>query len=97
PTLPLFPYTTLFRSRALPPVEPRGGNGKAEHFPHGRETDGTEIAPGNGGGDATMSRAERDLRSTEAEPIKLLTQVTCPHCWESLDRKSTRLNSSHRT
>jgi hypothetical protein len=42
-----------------------------------------------------MSRPERDHRSTEAEPIKLLTQVTCPHCWESFPPEQVLWISEH--
>src|SRR5947207_89582 len=52
-------------------------------------------APGKGGGDSLMSRIEPEHRSSEAEPIKLLTRVTCPHCWESFPPDQVLWISEH--
>ena len=42
-----------------------------------------------------MSRNEHDHRSVEAEPIRLLTRVTCPHCWESFPPEQVLWISEH--
>src|SRR2546430_8176327 len=82
PRSTLFPYTTLFRSRDVRSDPPRGADGcAAAHVrgPHWKA----------GGGEP---------RSADAEPIAVgdLRQRSVLHQQiEVLDRKSTRLNSSH--
>src|SRR5260221_5029165 len=63
PRSTLFPYTTLFRSRAVDRASPGG------HPPH----------------DTTRSN----------DPMDDIVVTTVRHSFGSLDRKSTRLNSSH--
>jgi hypothetical protein len=42
-----------------------------------------------------MSKPERVERLAEAEPIKLLARVTCPHCWESFPPEQVLWISEH--
>ncbi len=42
-----------------------------------------------------MTRTEHDHRPTEAEPIRLLTRVTCPHCWETFPPEQVLWISEH--
>ena len=42
-----------------------------------------------------MSRPDRVQRVAEAEPIKLLARVTCPHCWESFPPEQVLWISEH--
>ena len=42
-----------------------------------------------------MSRTEHDYHSVEAEAIRLLTRVTCPHCWESFPPEHVLWISEH--
>jgi hypothetical protein len=42
-----------------------------------------------------VSRTERDYQVIEAEPIKVLTQVTCPHCWETFPPEQVLWISEH--
>ncbi len=42
-----------------------------------------------------MNRTEHDHRTAEAEPIRLLTRVTCPHCWESFPPEQVLWISEH--
>src|SRR5690606_39896604 len=79
----LFPYTTLFRSRLF---SPRGRPMATE-----RET----PRPSFHGRAARQGAAGKCRHPSEARR-KLLTTVLTPRHYDSpLDRKSTRLNSSH--
>src|SRR5438876_7258773 len=69
PSSPLFPYTTLFRSRSV-------DDGGAAHLAVGPE--------GHRDADATVDRGVADEDERADHPPSLV-----------LDRKSTRLNSSH--
>src|SRR5690242_21050599 len=86
PRSTLFPYTTLFRSRRA-----RIGRGQivevrelAPVHDHGAELVG--VARGERGDEAAHERLARRTSSTEDEGAVAA---------ECLDRKSTRLNSSH--
>src|SRR5690606_41383066 len=82
----LFPYTTLFRSRVGRAVQGiRGQAGRA----HGA-TSGATIKPGTGG------RGGRPRCSLRPRRFVALSAAPGSHRdAEELDRKSTRLNSSH--
>src|SRR5207248_10895095 len=87
PRSPLFPYTTLFRSRDPAHRASRDGapdGGRGEPAVGGREV-GRAVAVARGGG---SGRAPRLHALRLARPD---AQGAVP------DRKSTRLNSSHRT
>src|SRR3712207_8083057 len=83
PRSTLFPYTTLFRSRALIAAEalddPRPG---LRHDPHGREGDDQQEHGEHDEGDGSSSHSGPSFRVTPSRAP-----------WR--DRKSTRLNSSH--
>src|SRR5689334_23937320 len=74
PRSTLFPYTTLFRSRA-------GGGGQA-----GRARDRDDVRGRLRGDALASSRAARLAHAAGAHSFTALSR---------LDRKSTRLNSSH--
>jgi len=42
-----------------------------------------------------MSRTDQEHRPIEAEPIRLLTRVACPHCWESFPPEQILWVSEH--
>jgi hypothetical protein len=46
-------------------------------------------------GGAGLSPPAIDRRSTAPEPIKLLAQVTCPHCWETFSPEQVLWISEH--
>src|SRR5262245_64327720 len=86
PTSTLFPYTTLFRSVLIDRDQPSADKGKA----HSEKMISEQIARG---------------RATAADKDALLARITatadfavlkdCDLVIEAVDRKSTRLNSSH--
>src|SRR5690606_41656268 len=80
--LPLFPYTTLFRSRALPLVATNPANFVEPQF-HPAHDAMLCIAQS-----AYVESEDRRVSSAEAwlKPAEAM---------EDADRKSTRLNSSH--
>src|SRR3546814_18820919 len=89
-TDPLFPYTTLFRSRVRPAFP------APDHRPdRHRERYRADGAWGAGstprGGWPTGQRPSVGLAGSD-EPKALFR---CPHRQRAQDRKSTRLNSSH--
>src|SRR5207248_7078621 len=95
PTPPLFPYTTLFRSLL---AEPRGLPRELgcmfdaeRRNPDAREREVVRAE--------VVSRLRLRVRSNlEAHPLgQLLRQRPHRRPFRSGDRKSTRLNSSHRT
>src|SRR5436853_4706481 len=77
PRSTLFPYTTLFRSRNIPP---------------GTQIHNLELKPGKGGQMVRSAGGSAQLVAKEAEYalVKLPSGET-----RKIDRKSTRLNSSH--
>src|SRR5256885_10083726 len=81
PRSTLFPYTTLFRSLALPPVDrhTQGNHGRA-HVSHHH--------PGTGARDARSRQIGRAMQRMTAAGL-FVAIALLP------DRKSTRLNSSH--
>src|SRR5690242_21382091 len=80
PTSTLFPYTTLFRSRAQHP-EIAGKGAQVDLGPGGARQRGQP-----GSGEAVLDRRLAQLE----DPLP--SRTVNPTC---LDRKSTRLNSSH--
>src|SRR5207253_8693534 len=84
PTSPLFPYTTPFRSLPAGPVP--------DH-PPGRP----DLRPGRGGVVERVGRQRADLgdRLVAVEPLAPRVGAEGFELAELLDRKSTRLNSSH--
>src|SRR5204863_8073398 len=90
PSPPLFPYTTLFRSlrRSLqlrPHLRPRGRH-VADQIPPGLERR-AQDSPRAAGAELTRVRFRR-------APVaaRLVMETTM---YDHIDRKSTRLNSSH--
>src|SRR5690242_21200358 len=82
PHSPLFPYTTLFRSRAREPpahVPDRRREPPLREDQKGAERGGCESLPGDVPGRGEVGGEDRRHRPAEHQP----------------DRKSTRLNSSH--
>src|SRR5690606_41527833 len=82
PIPPLFPYTTLFRSDLHDPHHPVGDLGGEPLV------DVTDPDPGADDDDAAV--ATRPGEERLAEPVEDAVGVA-----DTLDRKSTRLNSSH--
>src|SRR2546429_1576665 len=82
PRSTLFPYTTLFRSKAQ-----SGGGGTEAEEPQGQHLQSGERALLQAAGDVTGTGAA-GAGGAPAAPVP----VTSP---AALDRKSTRLNSSH--
>src|SRR3712207_8905848 len=87
PRSTLFPYTTLFRStRALVDAEILGPDPPPAFLhPIVRDAVLTDLAPGER--ELLHARAAEILRDGGASPERVAAQL--------LDRKSTRLNSSH--
>src|SRR5699024_12800590 len=80
PSPPRFPYTTLFRSRATLHTHPERG--------HVCDRDGVVLA-----GHDRLGQVEADLLRVHVEGGH---ELDVPHVVRTeLDRKSTRLNSSH--
>src|SRR5437762_3250042 len=89
PRSPLFPYTTLFRS-----LEPRDACADDEHLgrqdgPRGGHQHGEELAQGVGGDEDALVPGDVGHRAQHVHAL-------CPRDPRQQDRKSTRLNSSHR-
>ena len=42
-----------------------------------------------------MSLMEDDPQTVQTEPIRLLTRVTCPHCWETFPPEQVLWISEH--
>src|SRR5439155_4636116 len=80
PPPPLFPYTTLFRSSSCRGHRP-SARSRARHHRAGRR----RARPATGRARSPGSRCEASI-----QPEELAEGVG-----ETLDRKSTRLNSSH--
>src|SRR5205085_10598778 len=88
-----FPYTTLFRSRRLELGQRQGIAGGDQGLP--AEVHEREGAPPGARryGDAKEIAARRGLRGQYADRQRLAAGA--PRAEAHLDRKSTRLNSSH--
>src|SRR3712207_7188804 len=83
PRSTLFPYTTLFRSNATAAPE------RARLIPGaGKAHDGAELTLDAAAADRDMSLGHAQVRSSAC-------LVHGAPCDRDLDRKSTRLNSSH--
>src|SRR5205807_10151398 len=86
PTSTLFPYTTLFRSRAAWTCRSGWGRLKPQGFPRARAS-GRPVVEGRGEDCNGMAKAQKgEIRRCDAH----VADETTPR-----DRKSTRLNSSH--
>ena len=96
-------------SGALPSYTPRGSS-RAVAYPimmlppdmarldraaPGDAAGPSEGLPREGRGTATMSLMEDDPQTVQTEPIRLLTQVTCPHCWETFPPEQVLWISEH--
>src|SRR3712207_8217384 len=87
PRSTLFPYTTLFRSGlALPDVVLLGVVGDTVAQPRVAEAQGAPAGP--------QPQAE-DVAAREQRPRRAHEEVAAVAPAERVDRKSTRLNSSH--
>src|SRR5690606_41406060 len=84
PSPPLFPYTTLFRSRELPILSGNHPGPPVENPPHLRLLRHVDVRPGH--------RPDEGVHTGGIPPSR---QECNLHRSSSLDRKSTRLNSSH--
>src|SRR5207253_10152308 len=94
PTTPLFPYTTLFRSR--PPRQPPravGGRVAREPVPGRPDADGA----GGQGADVDLRHHQPDAARPDQRQASLGGGQGVLRLVPALavDRKSTRLNSSH--
>src|SRR5207248_3468948 len=93
PLSPLFPYTTLFRSvRLLRQRLPRGVEpGPAEQRP--------DQHPGQPAGQSAEDRSQPAVGPGPAGPARPAGRIAAgaEQAVTAQDRKSTRLNSSHRT
>src|SRR5437773_3635819 len=81
----LFPYTTLFRSTSRGAGQGHGGRGL--------ELDIALLQHGLGHDAEALATLEQTADAGSADISELLYSPL----WENLDRKSTRLNSSHIT
>src|SRR5205085_9624380 len=91
PSSHLFPYTTLFRSDVVPPARQRGANyGWSVYEGDERFKQGLELTPGG----PLIVPALTYLHNEGACSI-VAGFVYHGHAIPELDRKSTRLNSSH--
>src|SRR5207248_9771757 len=93
PTLPPFPYTTLFRSRLWLARRARGEHAGRDLF----RVDGGHL---EGGGDAIFVIRKRGARQVDLRLVVVRHVVRVRREFAhrpDQDRKSTRLNSSHRT
>src|SRR3712207_7725815 len=79
PRSTLFPYTTLFRSPAR--IRDRGARGRCAGGRQGIDADDPRAAAASGARGVARQPAPSERRVTRGYP--------------SVDRKSTRLNSSH--
>src|SRR5207248_10122313 len=84
PASPLFPYTTLFRSHAVVVIRGRGRLVLGDTTHDIAPFDCVFVAPG----------VAHQFRASGDEPLGFLCTVDRER---DRDRKSTRLNSSHRT
>src|SRR5690606_41928538 len=85
-----FPYTTLFRSH--PEAHgPAMLGGAGAHVGDLLGHRGRRLAPGQVGVDVLGGQVMGGCRGT----TKIQRRVGLLHRWEEVDRKSTRLNSSH--
>src|SRR5207248_10888853 len=93
PSSPLFPYTTLFRSCLASPSPRQFPARNRPWTSHSMLTPSAEPADGDqllGGGNAVRSHEQIEPEHGEQDG-----RVEPPQ--QQQDRKSTRLNSSHRT
>src|SRR3546814_17716357 len=84
----LFPYTTLFRSQ-----KPFARNPAVDHDMRDVDPFGSELP-----GQRLRQIAQRALGGAECREPRLAAQAAAGACEEeagTIDRKSTRLNSSH--
>src|SRR5207248_4680015 len=90
----VFPYTTLFRSGVLQLARVDGFLGHALPRLYTGIVRGRVLAsPSRGSGRAMAVPAGGERGEPRRSGLRLLSRL----CAERLDRKSTRLNSSHRT
>src|SRR5207245_8904723 len=90
PTSPLFPYTTLFRSRDVIAAFENTGNFHIVAHVDGRDALNDWIARGDAqAGIAIPHDFPRNLARGTTATIQVIVDASDP------DRKSTRLNSSH--
>src|SRR5207248_6562760 len=92
PHAPSFPYTTLFRSTVPVQVLPRL---QVRHLKFVRAVDPTALGVPQGERPGVVGQVELVLDRAAAEVARHAELIACHARRE--DRKSTRLNSSHRT
>src|SRR5205085_8238743 len=90
PTSTLLPYTTLFRSDAAGPAAPPGPKARERRRPEAFTTGSVAPAPQRPGG----AGARGGRLAAASSPRQLLHRLDA-NGLSTLDRKSTRLNSSH--
>src|SRR5690242_21502870 len=83
PSLPLFPYTTLFRSAVLPAADQAEIGRHRQRRQQPAEQRELPVATERVQAESESERGERQKEEAEQRPDK------------DADRKSTRLNSSH--
>src|SRR5690606_40292069 len=94
PSAILLPYTTLFRSQvALEGGEEMGVVvNKQDALRHGASSSGGMKFASTSAGGTSACRSGRRMRKVVPRPVSVVKSIAP---WWSLDRKSTRLNSSH--